>query len=81
MIIEVHNAGRPIADEDRARLFEPFQRGTHASAYSARSIGLGLYISREIVAAHGGSIEVRSTAGEGTTFTVRLPRFADVGST
>jgi sigma-B regulation protein RsbU (phosphoserine phosphatase) len=38
------------------------------------SMGLGLYIVREIVAAHGGSIEARSSEAEGTTFTVRLPR-------
>jgi PAS domain S-box-containing protein len=75
MVIEVQNAGMPIPAEDLARLFEPFQRGTHTSAYSSRSIGLGLYIAREIVAAHGGAIAVHSTADEGTTFTVRLPRF------
>ncbi|MCI0574024.1 MAG: ATP-binding protein, partial [Myxococcaceae bacterium] len=39
-----------------------------------RSVGLGLYIVRHLVEAHGGKVDVRSAAEEGTTFTVRLPR-------
>ncbi len=71
--IDVHNEGTPIPPEDLARLFEPFERGTDTSP-AGRSIGLGLYISRQIVNAHEGTLEVRSIEGEGTTFTVRLPR-------
>ena len=74
MTIEVHNEGAPIPAEDFARLFEPFQRGAHASSQSGRSIGLGLHISRQIALAHGGRIDVRSTADAGTTFIVQLPR-------
>jgi len=73
--IDVHNEGTPISPDDLARLFEPFERGTDASA-SGRSIGLGLYISRQIIEAHGGTIEVRSVEGEGTRFRVSLPRSA-----
>jgi signal transduction histidine kinase len=73
--VEVHNDGAPIPPEDLAKLFQPFQRGVQASAPSGRSVGLGLYISREIAVAHGGAIDVRSSADEGTTFTVRLPRY------
>ena len=73
--IEVHNEGPPIPESNLARLFEPFERGTDASA-TGRSIGLGLYISRQIVEAHGGRIDVRSTDVDGTTFTVWLPRDA-----
>ncbi len=71
--IEVTNSGDPIGAEQMTRLFEPFERGARRSS-SERSIGLGLFISRQIVLAHGGTIEVRSTREEGTTFTVRLPR-------
>ena len=71
--IEVHNDGDPIPAEHLPRLFEPFERGVSTSS-SERSIGLGLFISRQIVLAHGGTIDLRSTAGEGTTFTVVLPR-------
>ena len=77
--IDVHNEGTPISPDDLARLFEPFERGTDASA-SGRSIGLGLYISRQIIEAHGGTIEVRSVEGEGTRFTVWLPRNAGADS-
>jgi PAS domain S-box-containing protein len=71
--IDVHNEGTPIPPGDLARLFEPFERGTDASS-TGRSIGLGLYISRQIVNAHEGTLEVRSTEADGTRFTVRLPR-------
>lgn len=71
--IEVHNDGDPIPAEYLPRLFEPFERGASKSS-SERSIGLGLFISKQIVIAHGGTIDVRSAAGEGTTFTVTLPR-------
>ena len=77
--IDVHNEGPPISPDDLAKLFEPFERGTDASA-SGRSIGLGLYISRQIIEAHGGTIEVRSVEGEGTRFRVSLPRNAGAHS-
>jgi signal transduction histidine kinase len=71
--IAIHNEGVPIASEMLTRIFEPMQRAT-GSDHSGRSIGLGLYIVKQIVQAHGGTIEVHSTAAEGTTFTVRLAR-------
>jgi PAS domain S-box-containing protein len=73
--IEVHNDGDPIPAEHLPRLFEPFERGASTPS-TERSIGLGLFISRQIVLAHGGTIEVRSTAEQGTTFVVCLPRRA-----
>jgi sigma-B regulation protein RsbU (phosphoserine phosphatase) len=65
-----HNEGGPIPEAIVPSLFQPFQRGesTH------RSIGLGLFIVREIVVAHGGTVAVRSTEQDGTTFRVELPR-------
>jgi signal transduction histidine kinase len=72
--ISVHNAGPPISPTDRERLFVPFKRGEHATPTEARSVGLGLFIARVIVEAHGGKIDVESNAEAGTTFTVRLPR-------
>src|SRR5205807_3755887 len=69
--LSVHNQGAPIAPERLTSLFAPTRAG---SGPGARSVSLGLYISREIALAHGGSIEARSLAGEGTTFTVRLPK-------
>jgi PAS domain S-box-containing protein len=72
--IQVRNSGDPIPPDDLQRLFEPFERGAGTTPSSTRSVGLGLFISRQIVAAHGGTIEVRSNAKDGTIFTVRLPR-------
>lgn len=77
VVLSVCNEGEPIPPDMLTTIFDPLVR--HATAESAEprvpgSIGLGLYIVREIVVAHGGEIEVASTAQEGTTFTVRLPR-------
>ena len=73
VLLSVHNEGEPIPGELRETLFQPFRRGTTGKA-ATHSVGLGLYIVRQVARAHGGEVEVRSTRGEGTTFTVRLPR-------
>ncbi|MCY0992929.1 HAMP domain-containing sensor histidine kinase [Nannocystis sp. ILAH1] len=70
--IEVHNWGPPIPPERRGSLFEPFQGDPSLRARA--SLGLGLHISRQIVLAHGGTIDVCSNAEDGTTFTCTLPR-------
>ncbi|WP_257463335.1 sensor histidine kinase [Archangium lipolyticum] len=74
VVLRINNQGEPIPQELIPRLFEPMTRGGHRRDAASRSIGLGLYIVDNIVRAHCGTIEVRSTAEEGTTFTVRLPR-------
>ncbi|WP_257454384.1 hybrid sensor histidine kinase/response regulator [Archangium lipolyticum] len=78
--LEVHNTGDPIPPELRQRLFQPMTRGASEVDRASRSIGLGLFIVDSIVRAHGGSVDVSSSAGEGTTFTVRLPRHVPVRS-
>ncbi len=74
--LTVHNQGEPIPAERLSHVFEPMQRATTEVDMAGRSVGLGLYIVRHLVQAHGGTVAVRSTAAEGTTFTVRLPRTA-----
>ncbi|MBZ4417890.1 ATP-binding protein [Myxococcus sp. RHSTA-1-4] len=74
VVMEVRNAGRPIPDQLLPHLFEPFRRGPPTARTLKMSYGLGLYIVREIVQAHGGTIEVSSGEAEGTAFTVTLPR-------
>ena len=75
--LRVHNNGTPIAEEALATLFDPLVRSPsedigHPGA--STSLGLGLFIVKEVVDAHHGSIEVSSTEAEGTTFTVVLPK-------
>lgn len=77
VVLSVHNEGMPIPPEALPTLFDPLVRHATVESASQRapgSIGLGLYIVREIVNAHGGTIEVASTAQQGTTFIVRIPR-------
>jgi signal transduction histidine kinase len=69
--LRVHNLGPPIPPGLLPLVFEPFRRSETQDGF-----GLGLYIVKEIIAAHGGTVEVRSSASAGTTFTVRLPRGA-----
>jgi signal transduction histidine kinase len=73
MVLEVHNRGKPIPANLLPHIFEPFRRGSNDARTSKGSMGLGLYIVRQIVQQHGGRIEVRSSLAHGTTFTVRLP--------
>jgi len=69
-VLVVHNEGKPIPEALRLTLFDPFRRARQ----SGSGLGLGLYITREIVKAHGGDVTFTSSAEAGTTFTVRLPR-------
>jgi signal transduction histidine kinase len=69
LVLTVRNVGPVIPSDLLASLFEPFRRGDRRG-----SIGLGLFITREIVQAHGGTIGVTSSHADGTRFTVRLPR-------
>ena len=71
--LTVHNLGPCIPGDLLPVIFDPFRRTT-ARGQRSRGLGLGLFISQQIVAAHGGTIDVCSSASEGTTFTVRLPR-------
>lgn len=75
VVLSVHNDGPPIPPELLPHVFQPFRQDQDSGA-PVGSSGLGLFIVREIVAAHGGSVAVTSDAESGTTFTVRLPRQA-----
>jgi len=73
--IDVVNQGVLEVSGDPSQLFEPLQRGHRDNAREPASLGLGLFIAREIAQAHGGSIAVRSDSGS-TVFSVRLRRSA-----
>jgi PAS domain S-box-containing protein len=72
----VTDRGTGIAPRDQARVFERFERAVAAG--TVVGLGLGLYIARKIVEAHGGRIQLQSAIGEGSTFTVELPRVPPV---
>ena len=77
MVLSVHNDGPAIAPARLATLFQRFRAGEQSRDSSvARGLGLGLYIVKAIVDAHGGGITVLSSDQHGTVFTVSLPRAA-----
>ncbi|KQQ91950.1 hypothetical protein ASF77_08485 [Massilia sp. Leaf139] len=79
LVIAVNNHGKAIAPDKLSSIFDPMVRIAAninaTSDYTERtSLGIGLFISREIVHAHGGRVGLASTEAEGTTFTVTMPR-------
>ena len=70
-IVEIRDHGPGIPEGDLTRIFERFERATAFQTHGG--LGLGLYVSREIVRAHGGSIAARTLPDGGACFTVRLP--------
>ena len=77
VVLRVLNEGVPIPENAITKIFDPMVRQSTRDGganNNATGLGLGLYIAREIVTAHGGSIAVTSTEKDGTAFTVKLPR-------
>lgn len=75
--LAIHNSGPPIPPDALPTIFDPLVRVSSPESQKQRrrgSIGLGLYIAREVALAHGGDIHVESSEEAGTVFTVRLPR-------
>ena len=69
--VEVQDRGIGISEENQQRIFQQFERVSTKTVVAG--LGLGLFISEQIVAAHGGSITVESRIGEGALFGVCLP--------
>jgi signal transduction histidine kinase len=70
--IQVRDTGVGIPPEEQDRIFDPFYRGSTSRRFP-QGMGLGLSIARDFTQAHGGMIDVKSTPGEGSTFTLMLP--------
>jgi signal transduction histidine kinase len=70
--IRISDTGPGIAPEEQARIFAPFYRSQPGRRFP-QGMGLGLNIAYALVAAHGGRLELDSTPGQGSHFTVRLP--------
>ena len=73
VLIEVSDDGEGIPPEVQSKIFERFYRGEKSRTRSTGSSGLGLAISKSLVEAHGGSISVESTVGQGARFFFTLP--------
>jgi signal transduction histidine kinase len=71
--LSVSDQGVGIPEAERESLFAPFSRTESARVSGVQGTGLGLYITRRIVEAHGGSVEIGDTTGGGTTVRVELP--------
>lgn len=69
--LRVEDRGPGVAEESRERIFNPFERA--ATGHRVESLGLGLYIVREIARAHGGTVGLTGREGGGSCFTLRLP--------
>ncbi|MDY7225762.1 ATP-binding protein [Hyalangium rubrum] len=77
--VQVHNLGSPIPVERLPHIFDPFVRGREGVRGQERAgLGLGLYITHEIVRAHSGTLRVTSTDSDGTRFWMNLPRYASM---
>ena len=80
VVLKITNAGNPIPTDALSAIFEPLVQASSTSTdphqRSKTSLGLGLFIAREIVLGHEGTITAESSAESGTVFTIRLPRAA-----
>jgi signal transduction histidine kinase len=78
--IVVGDTGIGVAPSEQDRIFEPFYRSSRDKRFP-QGMGLGLSIARDLVLAHGGRLEVESAPGEGSRFTILLPRGSAAGAT
>lgn len=73
LLISISDTGIGINPEELTKLFTKFHRGTSTMTYDYEGIGMGLYASKVMIEANGGTIEATSKVGEGSTFTIHLP--------
>jgi two-component system sensor histidine kinase SenX3 len=71
--LAIADRGVGIPVNEQQRIFEKFYRGSHATVRKTRGSGIGLSIIRHVAEMHGGQVLVESEAGQGSTFTLRIP--------
>jgi signal transduction histidine kinase len=76
VVIQYRDKGPGVPPEKLGKIFDRFERAT--SGFGITGLGLGLYICRQIVEAHGGTINADSLPGQGMGFTISLPRWEEV---
>ncbi len=74
VVVSVEDKGVGISKDEQASLFQKFHRGTSTMTYDYEGVGLGLYITKLIIEAHGGKISVESELGKGSVFRISLPQ-------
>jgi len=79
--LEVVDRGIGIARRDQTKIFEKFYRTCDPLVHNTKGSGLGLSLVKHITHAHGGQVEVESTPGKGSKFTLSLPLTAEVSET
>jgi len=77
--LQVQDYGPGIASEKLPYVFSRYYQAAQSPSETQSGLGLGLFLTRELVTAHGGTIDVVSHLNAGTTFTVRLPLFREAG--
>lgn len=77
VLLTVTDRGIGIAPEDQARIFQRFEQAS--GGRTSGGFGVGLWLARQLVEAHGGTLNVKSMPGCGSAFSVRLPRYASTG--
>jgi signal transduction histidine kinase len=77
MVVAVSDTGVGIKPEDQERIFEEFQQAGSDYTKKAEGTGLGLALTKKFIELHGGTIQVESTEGQGSTFTFRLPQMQE----
>ncbi|MCL4358291.1 MAG: HAMP domain-containing histidine kinase [Patescibacteria group bacterium] len=75
--IKISDTGIGIKADEREHIFEKYYRGSNAKDVRADSFGLGLYLSRELVRSHNGSVSFESEENKGTTMTIIIPFFSE----
>lgn len=78
-LVMIQDQGIGIPASALPNLFQRFYRAPNTSGHAIDGFGIGLYVVKEIVSRHDGTISVKSVEGEGTTFTVSLPRLTSLG--
>lgn len=71
--IEIHDVGRGISPAEKQKIFEKFYRVSQGNLHDVKGLGLGLYLSKQIIESLNGSISVESQIGKGSIFTLKLP--------
>jgi signal transduction histidine kinase len=76
--VDVQDFGQGIAAKDQKIIFDKFVRIGNLEEHNVKGHGIGLSIARAIVQDHGGTLQLKSTAGQGATFTICLPCIQEV---